>query len=600
MAVQTYDYELEPYLMTVLSKKFEMVTRDMTQTLLKSARSGVINSARDFSSAITLYDGRQFMIDEGVPIHLGNVHLTPQFTLEHFDDVSKGDCFLTNSPYAGNTHHGDYTLMVPVFYDNEPLFWSINRAHQADVGAPVPSTYVGNAKDLYEEGPHFPSVRIQEEYEDKDDIVRMCKLNIRAGDLQWFGDYRAQVAAVRAGEEELENVCEKYGVDLIKTFTEEWISYGEQMMKNEIRDLPDTAIENTSYHDPIPGAPDGVPVNVKMDINPDEASIDVDLTDNIENVPCGFNLSEATTVAAVYTGIFVNLPPELPHNEGSISRINIEMDEGKIVGKPEFPVGTATATTNIASVLINAVQGAFGDLGEPYGIAEGNAGVGGFEPVISGIDPRRDGDPYVNQLILAGGGAPGLHGHDGWMTYTVTSSCGIINRDSVEVDEHLYPVLIRRNEFREDTAGDGRWRGSPSLISEYEPRFNTVTFTYFGDGNEFPLQGILGGTEGTPDVMTKIEENGEEVEVPSMIFDTLDIEPGERLISQKPGGGGYGDPMERDPERVRKDVEEGYISKEKARDVYGVVLTGEPGEMAVDRDRTDAVRQDATQRSGDA
>lgn len=101
--------------MTVLSKKFEMVTREMTQTLLNSARSGVINSARDFSSPVTLYDGRQFMIDEGVPIHLGNVHLTPQYTLDHFDDISEGDCFLPNSPYAGNTHHGDYTLMVPVF-----------------------------------------------------------------------------------------------------------------------------------------------------------------------------------------------------------------------------------------------------------------------------------------------------------------------------------------------------------------------------------------------------------------------------------------------------------------------------------------------------
>jgi N-methylhydantoinase B len=579
--------------MTVLSKKFEMVTRDMTQTLLKSARSGVINSARDFSSAITLYDGRQFMIDEGVPIHLGNVHLTPQYTLEHFDDVSRGDCFLTNSPYAGNTHHGDYTLMVPVFYEDEPLFWSINRAHQADVGAPVPSTYVGSAENLYQEGPHFPSVRIQEDFEDKDDIVRMCKLNIRAGDRQWFGDYRAQVAAVRAGEEAIEDICDEYGVDQIKTFTEEWISYGEQMMKDEIRDLPETTIENTSYHDPIPGAPDGVPVNVKMSINPDEATIDVDLTENIPNVPCGFNLSEATTVAGVYTGIFVNMPPELPHNEGSINRINIEMDEGKIVGKPEYPVGTATATTNIASELINAVQGAFGDLGEPYGIAEGNSGVGGFEPVISGTDPRRNDDPYVNQLILAGGGAPAMHGHDGWMTYTVTSSCGIINRDSVEVDEHLYPVMIRRNEFKEDTAGDGEWRGSPSLISEYEPRYNTVTFTYFGDGHEFPLQGILDGKEGAPDVMTKIETDGEEVEVPSMIFDTLEIEPGERLISQKPGGGGYGDPTERDPEMVRKDVEAGYVSVEKARDVYGVELTGERGGLTVDHDRTASIRDAA-------
>lgn len=170
----------------------------------------------------------------------------------------------------------------------------------------------------------------------------------------------------------------------------------------------------------------------------------------------------------------------------------------------------------------------------------------------------------MNQLILAGGGAPALHGHDGWMTYTVTSSCGIINRDSVEIDEHLYPILIRRNEFEPDTAGDGTWRGSPGLVSEYEPRFDTVTFTYFGDGNEFSPQGIRGGREGASDRVRKIDRDGEATAVPSMIFDTLEIEPGERLISYKPGGGGYGDPLDRDPAAVRDDVNEGYVSKERA------------------------------------
>lgn len=182
-------------------------------------------------------------------------------------------------------------------------------------------------------------MRIQEDYEDRDDVVRMCKQNIRAGDLQWFGDYRAQVAAVRAGEEQLQALCEEYGVDRIKTFTEEWIAYGDEMMRREIESLPETEINNTSYHDPIPGAPDGVPVNVGLSIDPGSATIDVNLRDNVENVPCGFNLSVATTVAAVYTGIFVNLSSEIPHNEGSIGRINVEMDRGRSSASPSTPPG---------------------------------------------------------------------------------------------------------------------------------------------------------------------------------------------------------------------------------------------------------------------
>lgn len=587
-------YETDPYLMTVLAKKFEMITREMTQTLLKSARSGVINSARDFSSAITVYDGRQFMIDEGVPIHLGNIHLTPEYTLERFDDIAAGDCYLTNSPYAGNTHHGDYTLYVPVFYEDEALFWAVNRAHQADVGAPIPSTYVGSAATVYEEGPHFPAVRIQTDYEDHQDIVRLCRENIRAGDIQWYGDYRAQVAAVRAGERGLIDLCDEYGAGVVTQFVSDWLAYSETMMAEAIRDLPPTATEHTSYHDPIPGAPDGVPVTVRLTIDPDDARITVDLTENIPNVPCGFNCTEATTIAGVYTGVFVNLDPEIPHNHGSISRITIEMDEGKIIGKPAYPVGTATATTNIASTLINAVQGAFGALGEPYGIAEGNAGVGAFEPVVSGRDPRRDEAPFVNQLILAGGGAPALSGHDGWMTYTVTSSCGIIHRDSIEVDEHLYPIVITRNEFLPDTAGPGEWRGSPSLVSEYEPLETPVTFTYYGDGHEFPLAGILGGKAGAPDRVWKVSGEDDTTDLPSMVLEEpLELAPGERLVSQKPGGGGYGDPFARDPERVRVDVEEGYVTPADARRSYGVVVVPDADGYVVDADATRSLREAA-------
>ena len=206
---------LEPFEMTVLSKKFKEAISVMTQSLMNSARSGVINSARDFTSAFTLYDGRQFMYDKGLPVHAANVHLIPEYTLDAFEDISEGDCFLTNSTYAGNTHHADYTLHVPVFYEGEPLFWVLNRAHQADVGAPQPTTYVADAKDIYEEGPHFSALRVQDAYEENEDIVRNLKLNIRAGDWQWYGDYRAQIAAVRKGEEMIQEICSEYGVDLI-------------------------------------------------------------------------------------------------------------------------------------------------------------------------------------------------------------------------------------------------------------------------------------------------------------------------------------------------------------------------------------------------
>lgn len=583
---------IEPYLLSILSKKFEMASRDMTQSLLRSARSGVINVARDFSSAITLYDGSQFMIDEGLPVHLAGIQYVPEATLEFFDDVNPGDCFLTNSPYAGNSHHADYTLHAPVFYEDEPLFWVISRAHQADIGAPEPSTYLANATDVYQEAPHFPAVRIQEDYEDRDDVVRFCKLNIRAGETQWYGDYRAQISSVRAGEEGIKSICAEYGIETIEAFIDEWLAYGERMMREEIADLPDENLSRTSFHDPIPGAPDGVPVSVEVDIRPDEERIVVDLTGNdLETLPSGFNLTEATTAAAVYGGVFNNLSTDLPHNQGSIDRITVQMNEGTAVGKPEFPAATATATTNLCGVLFNVVQSAFADLGRPHGMAEGASGIPPVAGVVSGEDFRRNDEPFVNQLILRAGGGPAVHGHDGWVHYGLPVSGGVMQRDSVEIDEQKYPILIERSETRTDSGGAGEWRGAPGSVSVYGPREDVLTVAYFSNNIQFPPGGVLGGHQGGNAGASKLTADGEEVDLDA--YGVVEIQPGERIVGKQAGGGGYGDPFERDPAAVRRDVAAGIVSRRAAREDYGVVLADGPSGIAVDEEETAAVRETA-------
>lgn len=583
------NYQTQPYLMTILSKKFENITNAMTQTLLRSARSGVINSARDFSSGITLGDGRQFMINDGLPIHLGNINLAPEYALDHFDDISPGDCFLTNSPYAGNTHHADYTIFAPVFVEEEIRFWVVNRAHQADVGAPEPTTYLPDAKTVYEEGPHFPAVRIQEDYEDRKDIVRLCKMNIRAGEQQWYGDYRAQVAAVREGERRLEELCDEYGVDTVTTFTQDWLQYSNEMMRSEIRALDDQTLEYTAQHDPIPEITDEpVSIHVEIDIQPDEEHITVDLTNNVENIECGFNLSRATTLACGYGGVLQNVDSVVPPNFGSFSRIDVQMANGTAVGDPEFPVGTSAATTNFSAVLFNAVQAAFGQLGDPYGVAEGNSGVQATTPSISGSDPR-DGEQFVNQIILAAGGGPATHGTDGWMTYTTSVSCGVVNRDSVEINEQKFPILIRRHEFQTDSAGAGQWRGAPSSITEFQPREGSITFSYVGNGEYHPPQGIRGGKEGSPARVSIISPDGDKQRLPTITMEPLEVDPGETLVAENVGGGGYGDPKNRDPAAVLEDVRAGYVSVERARDVYDVsIVETESGYTIEDTDDANA------------
>lgn len=578
----TTEYEVEPYLMTILSKKFEMVTKDMTQSLLRSARSGVISVARDFSSAITLYDGRQFMIDEGLPVHLVNIQYVPQRTLELHEDIQPGDCFLTNSPYAGNTHHADYTLHVPVFYEGTPLFWVVSRAHQADIGASEPTTYLPEAEDVFEEAMHFPSVRIQEDYEDRADVVRTLKLNIRSGESQWYGDYRAQIASVRTGERGLEDLCEEYGVDTIQRFARTWLRYGERMMRDQISELPRRTVEHTSHHDPVPGAEDGIPVPVTLDIYPENEQIVVDLTDSIENIPSGFNLTEATSVAGAYAGVFNNVDSNTPRNQGSIDRIEVKLEEGSVVGKPVYPAATATSTTNVSGVLFNAVQAAFGKLGEPYGMAEGCTGIPPNAAVISGTDFRRDDEPFVNQIILRAGGGPGVYGHDGWVLYGLPGAAGVMHRDSVEIDERKFPILVERNELLPDSEGAGEFRGAPGSICVYGPREDPMTAAYISNGIEFPPQGIRGGGPGAPAEAKRTTVDGTDETLEGI--GVVELAPGERITGRISGGGGYGDPYERDPESVRADVAAGIVSPERARERYGVIVDVDDADGTVSLD----------------
>ncbi|MEX2707183.1 MAG: hydantoinase B/oxoprolinase family protein [Candidatus Freyrarchaeum guaymaensis] len=607
--------KIDPYLMIILPRMFEAISREMTFTLLRSGRSGVINTARDFSSAIVTGDGRLFMIEEGLPVHLGTIHLSVQETLKLFDDLAPGDCILNNCPYTGNTHHADFTIMVPVFYEDELVFWAVNRAHQADVGAPIPTTYPFTASTIYEEGLHFPCVRVQRDYKDIKDIIRICRMRIRVPD-QWYGDYLAQVGAARVGERRIVELCDRYGIDTLNAFVDEWLDYSERLMVEEIKSLPKVTIEHETKHDPpimfpngpyslpgiTPAVAEGIPLKVKITIDPDEARITVDLRDNIENQPFGFNLCYATTLTGAYTGIFNNLSPELPHNEGVLRRITVLVDEGKVAGIPRYPASTAVSTTNLCDRLVNLVSSAFAKLGPPWGMAEGNPGMPISAAVISGYDWRRPGTPgqinYINQIIITGGsaGGPAVDGHDGWVTYGIPVTAGVLYVDSVELDEQRFPIIFKEHGIVKDSAGAGKNDGAPSGILIYGPRKHPMTVAYVCDGIKFPPKGVLGGEPGHPMVAAKIDTEGKEIELLGMGVEI--VQPGEFIKSVIAGGGGYGDPLERDPELVKIRVRDEWLSPEKARDVYGVVLKNveDPERIEVDYEATKRMREELKKR----
>jgi N-methylhydantoinase B len=582
--------KIEPFLMAILSGRFAAITKEMSNTLLRAGRSTVINTAKDFGCAIIDKQSRVISLAEGLPIQLAGTHLLTQAVMELFkDDIHPGDIFLNNSPFYGNVHHADFAVCAPVFYKGELQFFVMNRAHQADTGAPIPTVFLPYAKTVYEEGLHFPCLRVQRNYQDIKDVIRMIRYRIRVPE-QWYGDYIAQVGSLRIAEKRIIEMCDKYGVDTLLAFVDQWQEYGKERMIAEIKKLPKGEWGGEVRHDPIPDlVPEGITIRAKIAVDPEQGFMTVDLRNNRDNIPCGLNLSEATTIGGVLTGIFYSLDPTIPHNDGAFSRIRIKMREGAVVGKPKFPVGTSVCTTNICDRLISLVQSTMAKIGPGHGVAEGNSCMGAASPVVSGTDWRRGGAPFVNFLAYLGPG-PALYGHDGWLTFAVCVAGGAARGDSVEIDEQRFPLIFDKLELAMDSAGPGQWDGSPAKDLIYHPRKDPVTVAWIVDSKVFPAKGVHGGMPGRPADVYKINANsGKREDLPTMA--ALTLKPEERLVAEDPGGAGYGDPLDRDPELVKLRVREGWVSLQRAKEVYGVVLDTSTEKYAVDYEATKRLRE---------
>ncbi|MGR8949203.1 MAG: hydantoinase B/oxoprolinase family protein [Gammaproteobacteria bacterium] len=591
MDANNHEKSLSPMLLAVLANRFDGVVREMTNTMLKTGRSAVINSARDFSCGITTGDNELFATAEGLPAHTYGLNLQSAAMCEFHDDIAEGDAYLHNDPYSGNSHPADHTIIVPVFWQGEHVFNVCAKAHQADIGNSLPTTYHAAAKDIYEEGALiFPAVRVQRERQNIEDIIRMCQRRIRVPDY-WYGDYLAMLASARTGEKRIHDIFRKYGAEKVKTFVSEWFDYSEQRMRQALKQLPACVVERRSAHDPLPPLlPDGIPVHAKLTVDPSIGEIEIDLTENIDNMDNGLNLSEACSISNSVAGVFNCLPNDIPRNGGSYRCVKVKLREGAAIGIPKFPHSCSVATTNVSDRLLNNVQAAFSELGDGYGLAEGGVGMGAGISVISGVDARRDNHPYVNQLIISSNGGPGGPDCDGWLTYGIPVVSGLMYRDSVEISELSYPIHYREIRLTQDTMGAGKRRGAPGTRITYGPSHSPMTVVFAADGQQNPARGVLGGGNGNTGELNVIDANGNTSRAPSV--GQIELQQGEWLNGIDLAGGGYGNPLERETELVHEDVIEKYISREHASQVYGVEFTGalEDESLKVDVDATAARR----------
>ena len=579
--------EFDPVKLSVLANAFDGIVREMTSGLLRSARSSVINTARDFSCAVLTADNQLLAAAEGVPVHVFGAGPLGEDMVELHKDIREGDAFLHNDPYMGNSHAADHVILVPIFIQGRHLFTAVTKAHQADCGNSLPTTFFATARDVYEEGALiFPCVRIQRDYTDIDDIIRMCRSRIRVPD-QWYGDYLASVGASRIAERRIHELAEKFGVDDLVDFVDAWFDYSERLTASAIEKLPEYVLHGSSAHDPFPGTgPEGVQLQATLEVKPKQGKVVIDLRDNPDNLPNGLNLTKATATGAALAGILSGIPENLPSNAGTFRRVEVLLRDGCAVGVPKHPYSCSSGTTNLADRVVNIVQAAFSQIDDGYGTAEGAAGQAPAKSVISGTD-ERNGNPYVNQILVGGVGGPATPYVDGWPTYQRPVCGALLYHDSVEVDEQRYPILVHERTLVADTGGAGRQRGGLATRVTMEPRGESVTLTYGIEGKINPPRGVRGGHDGSePSAWVEDLKTGERREIP--VVGRYDLQSGEKVVSITPGGGGYGDPLERDVLAVLDDYRESRVTLEAAAAHYGVVIT----DGAIDEAATSKTREE--------
>jgi len=580
--------------LALINMRLEGVVRKMGSTLLRTGRSGVLNRARDFSCCIVTADCELLTAAQSLPIHvLSGPDLMAASLVEYHGKLKQGDAFLHNSPYHGCSHPADHTILVPVFdAEGRHRYTVMAKAHQADIGNAIPTTYDTAASDVYAEGALiFPAVKVQSDFKSIDDILRMCMMRIRVPE-QWRGDFLAMIAAARIGESELMLLGDEYGWPLLEEFSSGWFDYSEQRMVEALGALPARTVVASVSHDAMPGVTDKpIPIQAVVSTDPERGRIEVDLRDNPDCQANGLNLSEACARTAAMIGVFNSIELSVPKNAGSFRCIDVHLRENCIAGIPRHPTSCSAATTNISDRVTNSVQLAMSQLGDGIGMAEIGANLPPSRGVFSGVDPRNQ-KPFINQVFLGSSGGAGGPLTDGWFHYSHAGNGGMGYMDSIEQAELYQPVIVHRRAIVPDSEGAGRTSGAPAKVIELSPVGCEITIAYAADGVENSPTGARGGMAGMGAAQTIQRQDGtKEIAAQSGL---IKLAEGESLISRTCAGGGYGLPSERNPAKVMAAVRAGAVSRERAREIYGVELTNS---YDVDQDATNLLRRKLASRA---
>ncbi len=571
-ATETRD--IDPITFAVIKNGLDAIVDEMAYDVIRTARSEIVKDVMDYSAAICDATGNMIAQAKTVALHLGAVPEAMGVVLDHYgDDLAPGDAVILNDPYQGGMHLPDIFMFMPIFHGGALQGFTVVICHHTDVGGRVAGSNASDSTEIFQEGLRIPALKLFEGGEPNRTLLKLIEKNVRLPD-RVIGDLKAQYAACRTGAREIGKLIDRYGAPMAQAYFAELLDYAERMTREEIRKWPDGTYRFTDYIDDDGFSDTPLPIAVAITVHGD--SLTVDYEGSAPQVPAALNSTKSYTNSCTYLSVRCVLKGDIPNNAGVFRAIEVKAPEASIVN-PRLPAACAAR----ALTGYRVVDAMFGALAKIVPDRVPAAGEGGNTVVCIG-GYRGDGSPFiiVDMICGAWGGRPDKDGIE-----AITNPSQNLSNTPVETLESQHPVRVEEYALVPDSCGAGKWRGGLGVSRSYRLLADGAGLQLRADRMKIRPYGLDGGGEAAAAINEIETASGLEV-LPSKI--NRRMEKGDLVRHVQPGGGGFGDPLVRDPELVARDVWNGKITADYARSRHRVVV--DPASGALDSAATASLR----------
>jgi N-methylhydantoinase B len=573
--------KIDKILASVFQRRFKSITEEMSIVLTRTTRSPILCEAKDFVTG--LYDGKGKMLEqtENLPILSFSLGPVCEYIVNYYgNEIYPGDVIFHNDVFSMGNQNNDVAVYKPIFYKDKLIAWAAAKGHQADIGGAVAGGYNPRATEVWQEALRIPPVKVYEKGKLRKDVWDLIFANIRFDIVA--ADMRAQIGSCVVGERGILRLAEKYGIDVFEAHKEYLFDSTENMMKAEIRTIPNGIYhgEATVYYD---GKTPGSKYQIRVKITVEDETISFDYSETDLQTDGFVNGTYTSSASATLLTFLQMVNPDMPHNDGMIRPVNIIIPGGTILNA-RYPAAT-TFGNHLCPPNADAIMRALSQ-------AIPDRITAGWNQLLcyltTGFDTRKNNN-YVDIGFLGlKGGSGATKGVDGYDHIgMIDASGGVLDQD-YEMFEQQTPHSLLRHEYWPDSAGAGQWRGGLGVETEFKIGGKQTKVVTFGDGDVEPAFGLFAGKDST---LNKIELHHVDGKVYKTTTKDLveNVPAGTILFQQAGGGGGYGNPHLRKAEKVAQEVKNGIISVQQAKESYGVVV--DPETFAVDFEKTNKLRK---------